>query len=52
MNPRFRYRAYVSIAELDIDVLIDSYKLINRALDGDTVLVEMLSVQQWIEMSD
>lgn len=52
MNPRFRYRAYVSIAELDVDVLIDSYKLINRALDGDTVLIEMLPVQQWIEMSD
>lgn len=39
MNPKFRHRAYVSIGELNVDVLIESYRLINRALDGDTVLI-------------
>lgn len=52
MNPRFRHRAYVSISELNIDVLIESYRLINRALDGDTVLLQLLPVHSWTEMSD
>ena len=52
MNPKFRHRAYVSIQELNVDVLVEGYKLMNRALDGDTVLIELLPVHQWIEMSD
>ena len=52
MNPKFRHRAYVSISELNIDVLIESYRLMNRALDGDTVLIHLLPVHSWIEMSD
>ena len=52
MNPKFRHRAYVSIRELNIDVLIESYRLMNRALDGDTVLIQLLPVHSWIEMSD
>ena len=52
MNPKFRNRAYVSIEELRIDVLVEGYKLMNRAMDGDTVLIEMMPVHQWIEMND
>jgi len=52
MNPKFRHRAYVSVQELNVDVLVEGYKLMNRALDGDTVLIELLPVHQWIEMSD
>jgi exoribonuclease R len=43
MNPKFRHRAYV---------LVESYRLMNRALDGDTVLIELLPVHSWIEMGD
>jgi hypothetical protein len=46
-NPKFRHRAYVSIKELNIDVLIESYRLMNRAIDGDTVLIELLPVHLW-----
>ena len=52
MNPKFRHRAYVSIAELNIDVLVESYRMMNRALDGDTVIIELLPVHSWVEMSD
>jgi hypothetical protein len=52
MNPKFRHRAYVSIPELNMDVLVESYRMMNRALDGDTVLIELLPVHSWIEMSD
>ena len=52
MNPKFRYRAYVSIQELNIDILVEGYKLMNRAMDGDNVLIEMMPVHQWIEMTD
>ena len=52
MNPKFRHRAYVSIPELDIDVLVEGYKLMNRSMDGDTVLIEMMPVHSWIEMSE
>ena len=52
MNPKFRYRAYVSIQELNIDILVEGYKLMNRTMDGDQVLIEMMPVHQWIEMSD
>ena len=52
MNPKFRYRAYVSIQELNIDILVEGYKLMNRTMDGDNVLIEMMPVHQWIEMSD
>ena len=52
MNPKFRHRAYVSINELNVDVLIESYRLMNRALDGDTVLIQLLPVHSWTEMSD
>ena len=52
MNPKFRHRAYVSIAELKIDVLVESYRMMNRAIDGDTVLIELLPVHSWIEMGD
>lgn len=52
MNPKFRHRAYISVTELNIDVLIESYRLMNRALDGDTVLIELLPVHSWIEMND
>lgn len=52
INPKFRHRAYISVAELNIDVLIESYRLMNRALDGDTVLIELLPVHSWVEMSD
>jgi exoribonuclease R len=52
MNPKFRNRAYVSIPELDVDVLLENYRMMNRALDGDTVLIELLPVHSWIEMGD
>jgi hypothetical protein len=49
---KFMHRAFISIEELNIDVLVLSYKLMNRALDGDTVYIELLPVYSWIELAD
>ena len=51
-NPRFKQRAYVSIPELNMDVVVKGFRLMNRAMDGDTVLVELDPVQHWLEMGD
>lgn len=51
-TPRFRHRAFVSINELDIDVLVEGQKLMNRAFDGDSVIIELLPVHSWIENTD
>jgi exoribonuclease R len=51
-NPRFRQRAFVSIPELNVDVLIKGFREMNRAMDGDTVIVELDSVQTWLELAD
>ena len=45
-------RAYVSVPELNIDVLIEGYKNMNRAMDGDKVIVELAPVCQWLELGE
>ena len=52
VNPMFKNRAYVSVPQLNCDILIDSYKHMNRAFDGDKVLVDLLSVQAWSEINE
>mmetsp|Transcript_19524 Transcript_19524/g.30006 ORF Transcript_19524/g.30006 Transcript_19524/m.30006 type:complete len:142 (+) Transcript_19524:2376-2801(+) len=51
-NPRFKHRAFVSIDELKVDVLISQYRLVNRAVDGDTVLIELMPAPTWVELAD
>ena len=48
-NPRFRQRAFVSVPELNVDVMIKGFRLMNRAMDGDTVFIELDPVQLWLE---
>ena len=38
-NPKFRYRAFVSIDDLNIDVMVKGMQDMNRAIDGDKVLI-------------
>ena len=47
MNPNNRKRAYVTIEDINIDVMIDGLYLQNCALNGDRVLIEMLPVTKW-----
>ena len=51
-NPRFRQRAFVSVPELNVDVLIKGFRVMNRAMDGDTVIIELDAVQTWLELAD
>ena len=45
-------RAYVSVPGLNLDVAVEGYKNMNRAMDGDTVLVELQPVCQWLELAE
>ena len=49
VNPNNRRRAFVNINGLMTDVMIDGLFLQNRALDGDTVLIELLPPVKWVE---
>ena len=51
-NPKFKHRAFVTVPELKTDIMIKGFKTMNRAMDGDTVLVELFPVHQWLEVSD
>jgi hypothetical protein len=46
-NPKFRDRAYITIDNLNIDVLIDGQNAMNRAFDSDKVAVRLESTQYW-----
>jgi len=39
----------VSVPELNVDVMIKGFRLMNRAMDGDTVFIELDPVQLWLE---
>jgi len=41
INPKFRHRAYVSVEGFPNDVLIDGDDNINRAMDGDEVVISL-----------
>jgi|LauGreDrversion4_2_1035121.scaffolds.fasta_scaffold1323157_1 hypothetical protein len=41
INPKFRHRAYVSIEGFPNDVLIEGDENINRAMDGDEVIISL-----------
>lgn len=45
LNPKFRNRAFVQLQELNLDVLIDNTTQMNRAMDGDTVLIQLDPVE-------
>jgi hypothetical protein len=47
INPHNRNDAYVTVEGLDQDVYIDGYIHRNRALEGDTVVVELVDKSQW-----
>jgi len=50
MNANFRHRAFVSVNELKIDLLIDGQRNMNRALDGDEVVVWLEKIKFWKEL--
>lgn len=50
MNSNFRHRAYVSVKELKVDVLVDGHRNMNRALDGDEVAVWLERTKFWKEL--
>ena len=52
INHRMKHRAFVQIKELDIDVMIEGQQCMNRAFDGDTVLIELLPIPQWVDIND
>lgn len=41
INPKFRHRAYVSLEGFPNDVLIEGDDNINRAMDGDEVIISL-----------
>jgi len=51
-NPKFRHRAFIQVPELNIDVLIKGFSLMNRSMEGDTVLIELLPIHNWLETAD
>ena len=46
-NPKFRQRAFLTVEELKVDVMIEGQTKMNRSLDGDKVLVELDPVKYW-----
>jgi len=42
-----RNRAFVTVPQIGTDIMIDGAKKQNRALEGDTVIIEILSTRQW-----
>lgn len=42
-----RKRAFVTVAGVAVDVMIDGLYSQNRALDGDTVVIELLEPYRW-----
>jgi exoribonuclease R len=50
VNPKKRRHAYVSVAGLRVDILIDGEKDRNRAFHGDFVCVELHGEQDWAEI--
>jgi exoribonuclease R len=49
INPKFRNRAFVQVPELKLDVFIEDHIKMNRALDGDVVLIKLDKSQTWKE---
>lgn len=47
MNQNNRRRAFVTVNDINVDVMVDSLIHQNRALDGDTVIVELLEPFKW-----
>jgi len=45
-NPRL---VFISVPELDVDIMVDGPRAINRAMDGDTVLVKLDPASRWRE---
>lgn len=41
VNQNNRRRAFVNVNGINVDVMIDSLTAQNRALDGDTVIIEL-----------
>ena len=51
-NPKFRQRAFLTIDELKVDVMIEGQTKMNRSLDGDKVLVQLDPVNSWELLKD
>lgn len=44
-----RRQAFVHVAELRTDIMIDSVDALNQVLDGDTIVVELKPPTRWQE---
>ena len=49
VNANNRRRAFVTVDELIKDVMLDGLPSQNCALDGDTVIIQMLPASRWPE---
>lgn len=47
MNPNNRKRAFVTVSDLKVDVMVDGFVQQNRALDGDVVVLQLLQPNLW-----
>ena len=48
VNQNNRKRAFVSVNDFIVDVMIDDLMSQNRALDGDTVIISLLDPLYWV----
>lgn len=44
-----RRRAFVTINDINVDVMVDGLQQQNRAFDGDTIIIELLEPSKWTE---
>ena len=49
-NPKFNQRGFVNVQTLGLDVLVDGQAFMNRAFDGDKVLIELEDAKSWEEL--
>lgn len=49
-NPKFNQRGFVNVQTLNLDVLVDGQAFMNRAFDGDKVLIELEDAKTWEEL--
>ena len=52
MNQNNRRRAYVTVDSINVDLMIDGLIQQNRALDGDTVIIELYEPVKWTEYAN
>lgn len=48
VNPTSKYRAYLTVDGILVDIMIDNIKDRNRAMDGDLVAIQILPEHKWM----